>query len=86
VTLRVGQWVRCERASPPSGTFCYYVGRVGRVAAIHRERLPGGGSYVEVGVDFGERPATNLRPMAWFRPGELQPTHEPKRRGRRSRC
>ena len=85
MTVRVGQWVRCDRAEPAHGTFGAYAGRIGRVAAVHREVLPSGAAYVEIGVDFGARAGRQLRPQAWFRPAELQPCREPARPRLRAR-
>jgi len=69
--VRVGDRVRCNRAQPPRGTWPRFAGRVGRVAAIHREVLDRGRVRLELGVSWSLNDARHGEVDAWFLPSEL---------------
>ena len=59
--MKVGAWVRCERSTPPRGTWSRYSGRVGRVVQINR-------ADGEYGVKFT---ASGDEVTTWFVADEL---------------
>jgi hypothetical protein len=65
--MRLGEWVRCERAEPAKGTWHLYAGRVGRIVTINR-------SAGEYGVAFD---AADDR-TTWFRADELITVARPR--------
>jgi len=66
-----GEEVRCQRLTPPRGTWRRYDGKVGTVEVVVPTITESGLSVWigEVGVDLGDRSG-----VVWFRPDELVPT------------
>lgn len=66
-----GQEVRCQRLTPPRGTWRRYDGKVGTVEVLVPTITESGQSIWvgEIGVDLGDRAG-----VVWFRPDELVPT------------
>jgi hypothetical protein len=69
--IRVGDRVRCDRAQPARGTWPRFAGRVGRVAAIHREVLDGRRVHVELGISWSLSDARHGEVDCWCLPSEL---------------